>query len=317
MAAFGSVMVGSAEPVAPVPPAPILEGHTADPDAHVFGDTYYVYPTSDKNEWLTTDFSCWSSKDLIHWKNEGIVLDVTRDLSWAHLKGWAPGVTTRKGRYYFYFAAEQKIGVAVADRPTGPFVDPLGHPLIAPTERYRTQVIDPCPFIDDDGRAYLYYGSGELYVYRLKPDLITLDGPPIKLSPPGFGEGVFVVKRRGLYYFMWSENDTRDVNYRVAYGIARSPLGPIEVSPHPVILEKRGPVKGPGHNSVINIPGTDRWYIIYHRHAIPNGNGYTRETCLGRLQFNAAGGIDPVDPMAVVFPPGSPGEPLPTEPSRR
>src|ERR1035441_8683823 len=122
----------AAQDALPLPPPPILDGYRADPDVRVFGDTYYIYPTSDKPNWNTTDFSCWSSKDLIHWKNEGIILDVAHNLSWANIKAWAPTAETRNGKYYFYFVANDRIGVATADTPTGPFTDALGHPLIGP-----------------------------------------------------------------------------------------------------------------------------------------------------------------------------------------
>jgi hypothetical protein len=125
-----------------------------------------------------------------------------------------------------------------------------------------------------------------------------------------FREGVYVIKRKGLYYFMWSVDDARSDDYRVAYGIAHSPLGPIEIPPDNVILHKHGLAKGTGHHSAVNVPGTDRWYIIYHRHAIPNGNGYTREVCLNRMEFTGDGRIKLVDPLAPAFPPGSPGEPI-------
>ncbi len=292
------------------PLAPILEGYTADPHAAVFGDTYYVYPTSDKAEWQTTDFSCWSSKDLIHWKNEGMVLDVTKDLKWAKIRAWAPGIIERGGKYYFYFCAEQKIGVAVSDQPVGKFTDPLGAPLIVPSKEYPCQTIDPFPYIDDDGQAYLYYGQGNLYARRLNTDMISFAGDPIKLTPPRFNEAVFIIKRQGRYYFMWSENDARDASYQVAYGTARSALGPIEIPPNNVILQQKGAAKGTGHHAVIQVPGTDRWYIIYHRHAIPNGNGYTRQTCLARMEFSADGRILPVDPTQPAFPENSPGEPI-------
>jgi beta-xylosidase len=302
-------------------PKPILDGYTADPHAVVFRDTYYVYPTSDKEQWQTTDFSVWSSKNLIDWKKEGMVLDVAHDLKWAHIRAWAPAAIEHNGKYYLYYAAEQKIGVAVADKPTGPFADPLGAPLI-PQDRQRWpgQVIDVFAFIDDDGGRYLYWGQGNLYVRKLNDDMISFaDDAPQRLTPPArqggrFNEGVFVIKRKGVYYFMWSENDARSEDYRVAYGTSRSPLGPIEVAENPVILKKAGPVVGTGHHSVINVPGTDRWYIIYHRHAIPNGNGYTRETCLARMEFDDQGRIKPVDPLAEVFPPGSKGEPIPATP---
>lgn len=292
------------------PPKPILEGFTADPHAMVFDDTYYVYPTSDKREWQTTDFSCWSSKDLIHWNNEGMILDVTKDLKWAKIRAWAPAMIRRDGKYFFYFCAEQQIGVATSDKPTGKFVDALDRPLIKPSKEYPGQAIDPFAFIDDDGQAYLYYGQGNLYAYKLNHDMITLDGSPTKMTPRGFNEGVFVIKRNGIYYFMWSQNDARDVRYQVAYGTSKSPLGPIEVPPDNVILQQRGRAVGTGHHAVVQVPGTDRWYVFYHRHAIPDGNGYTRQTCLARMEFDANGRIRKMDPLAEVFPDGSKGEPI-------
>jgi beta-xylosidase len=304
------LLEGTERELATEPPKPILGGYTADPHAVVFDDTYYIYPTTDKAQWMTTDFVCWSSKDLVHWKNEGTILDVTKDLSWAKIRAWAPAMIRRNGRYYFYFCAEQKIGVATSDTPNGKFADALDKPLLAPSREYPGQVIDPFAYIDDDGQAYLYYGQGNLYVYKLKEDMITLDGPPHRMTPRRFNEGIFVNKRNGIYYFTWSENDARDPGYRVAYGTAKSPLGPIEIPPDNVILQQRGRAAGTGHHSIINVPGTDRWYIVYHRHAIPNGNGYTRETCIAPLAFDSEGRIKKVDPLAPPFPPGSKGEPI-------
>jgi beta-xylosidase len=302
-------------PAEPLPPASILDGHRADPDIRVFGDTYYIYPTSDKPNWNTTDFSCWSSKDLIHWKNEGIILDVAHNLSWANIKAWAPTAEMRDGKYYFYFVANDRIGVAIADKPTGPFTDALGRPLIGKNDTpFKTYPIDPDIFIDDDRQAYFYYGNNHLAVVKLKSDMISFDGAPVEITPNDkadpFREGIFVIKRKGLYYFMWSVDDARSDNYHVAYGTSHSPLGPIEIAPDNVILRKHGLAKGTGHHAVVNVPGTDRWYIVYHRHAIPNGNGFTREVCLNRLEFSEDGRIKPVDPLALTFPPGSPGEPI-------
>ena len=295
------------------PPVPILDGYRADPDIRVFGDTYYVYPTSDKANWNTTDFSAWSSKDLIHWKNEGMILDVAHNLSWAKIKAWAPTAEKRNGKYYFYFVADSRIGVATSDSPAGPFVDALGHPLIGPHDTpFKTYPIDPDIFIDDDGQAYLYYGNGSLAVVKLKPDMISMEGQPAAIplvdKAQPFREGIFVFKRKGLYYFMWSVDDARSENYRVAYGTSHSPLGPIEIPPDNLVLGKHGLAKGTGHHSVVNVPGTDRWYIVYHRHAIPGGNGYTREVCLNRLEFTEDGRITPVDPLKETFPPNSAGE---------
>lgn len=294
---------------------PILDGFRADPDIRVFGDTYYIYPTSDKPDWQTTDFSCWSSKDLVHWKNEGVILDVAHNLSWANIKAWAPTIVARNGKYYLYFVANGRIGVATSDSPNGPFADALGRPLIdAKTAAFPTYPIDPDVFIDDDGQAYLYYGNGHLAAVKLNPDMISLDGTPVEITPKDvaqpFREGIFVIKRKGLYYFMWSVDDAQSDNYRVAYGTSRSPLGPIEIPKNNIILQKHGPVKGTGHHSVINVPGTDRWYVAYHRHAIPDGSGFKRDVCLAKMEFNQDGTIKPMDPLEQVFKDGDIGEPI-------
>lgn len=307
----------------PNPPKPILEGFTADPAIRVFGDRYYVYPTSDKSNWLTTDFSVWSSKNLIDWKKEGMVLDVAHDLKWANLRAWAPDCIERNGTYYFYFCANGKVGVGTAKKPTGPFIDALGKPLLdrKADPRITSNTIDPYPFIDDDGQAYLYWGNGngKMNVVKLNPDMISYDGAPAELTIKGrssgqvidFREGTVVFKRKGKYYFMWSVDDARSDNYRVAYGTADNPLGPITVPAEgATVLQKHGLAKGTGHHSVVNVPGTDRWYMAYHRHAIPNGSGYQRETCLARMEFNPDGSIKPIDPLVPAFPPGSKGEPL-------
>ena len=303
---------GSARAAEPTPPKPILDGFTADPSIRVFGDTYYVYPTTDKPNWNTTDFVVWSSKNLIDWKSEGTALDVTKDLKWAKIKAWAPDCIERNGTYYFYFCAEGKIGVATGKSPAGPFKDALDRPLIQKGGKVRTNPIDPCSFIDDDGQAWLFFGNGNLcQAVKLKPDMITLDGDPVDIPLREFREGIVVFKRNGKYYFMWSIDDARSPNYRVGWGVSDSPTGPVK-SPEEgfIVLQKNGPAIGTAHHGVVNVPGTDRWYVAYHRHAIPGGSGYQRQVCLVRMEFNPDGSIKPMDPMTSPFQPGDKGEPL-------
>lgn len=293
-------------------PAPALDGFTADPSIRVFGDTYYLYPTSDKPNWMTTDFSVWSSKDLLTWKKERMILDVSRDLAWANIKAWAPDAIKRNGTYYFYFSADHKIGVATATSPIGPFVDALGKPLLVRDATMTTNTIDPYPFIDDDGQAYIYWGNGdEANVSKLKPDMVTLDGAVHRIPMKDFREGVVVFKRQGTYYFMWSIDDARSPNYRVGWGTADSPLGPVRAAQTDfIVLQKNGLAVGTAHHSVVNVPGTDRWYVAYHRHAIPDGNGYRRQTVLAKMTFDVQGNILPMDPMQPAFQPGDIGEPI-------
>jgi beta-xylosidase len=291
-------------------PAPILGGHTADPAIRVFGDRYYIYPTSDRPNWNTTEFAVWSSPDLVAWKKEAVLLDLTKDIVWADNKAWAPDCIERDGKWFFYFTANENIGVAVGPGPAGPFRDPLGKPLVE-NAKVATYSIDPHAFIDDDGQAYLYYGNGRATVQKLNPDMISFAGGPVEIRLREFREGIVVFKRGGKYYFMWSIDDARSPDYRVGWGIADNPLGPV-TSPERdfIVLRRNGKAVGTAHHSVVKVPGSDRWYAAYHRHAVPGGSGYKRQVCLARMEFNPDGSIRPMDPLAAPFKPGDIGEPI-------
>jgi beta-xylosidase len=277
--------------------SPAIPGYYADPNIAVFGDTYWIYPTTDGFDgWSGTQFHAFSSKDLVTWTDHGVALDLGPDVSWADSRAWAPAVAEKDGRYYFYFCADTNLGVAVADTPAGPFTDALGRPLVA-AGAYPGQMIDPAVFTDDDGSSYLYWGNGDAYVVKLNPDLVSFDPAGVqKITPTGYREGSFVFKRKGIYYFTWSENDTRDPDYQVAYAVGTSPYGPF--AEQGVILSKdvsQG-ILGTGHHSVVQVPGTDDWYIAYHRFAIPGGDGTHRETAIDRLAFTSTNLIAPVVP---------------------
>jgi len=275
---------------------PSLPGAHADPHIACFDGTYYIYPTTDGIAgWGSSSFSCFSSADLIHWKNEGVILDFRKDLSWADERAWAPCIARQNGRYYFYYSAAQQIGVAMSDSPAGPFKDPLGKPLIA-KGAYQCQVIDPMVYVDDDGSAYLYFGQGNCNVVKLNEDMISFDPGQVKrITPKGYNEGAFVLKRQGRYYLMWSSYDTRDPRYCVNYAAGPSPTGPFTPAANNPILKQRGIVKAAGHHSVVQVPGEDQWYIAYHRFQIPDGNGYNREVCISPMRFDSTGSIVPVD----------------------
>ncbi|MFI6007873.1 family 43 glycosylhydrolase [Streptomyces sp. NPDC051243] len=276
--------------------SPVLPGLNADPNIVRFGDTFYLYPTTDGFPgWSGTQFKAYSSKDLVHWKDHGVILDLGPDVSWADSRAWAPAIAEKDGKYYFYFCADANIGVAVSDSPTGPFKDALDKPLLK-AGQFSGQMIDPAVFTDD-GQSYLYWGNGRAYVAPLNADMTSIDTSKVKdITPSGYNEGTFVIKRKGTYYFMWSENDTRDENYRVAYATGPSPTGPW--TKHGVILEKDLSlgVKGPGHHSVVHVPKTDEWYIAYHRFAIPGGDGTHRETTVDKLEFGSDGLLEKVVP---------------------
>lgn len=294
---------------------PVLEGFYADPDVLYSNKTkkYYIYPTSDGFDgWGGYYFKTFSSTNLKEWKDEGVILDLKKDVPWGTHHAWAPTIIEKKVKggykYYFYFTAAQKIGVAVADSPTGPFKD-SGKPLIdfKPNGVKGGQEIDPAVFTDPKtGKSYLYWGNGHLAVAELNKDMITIKENSIKLITPDrtFREGTYVFFRKGTYYFLWSENDTRSENYRVRYGTSTSPLGPIQVPDDNLILQKDAAlgIFGTGHNSILQVPGKDEWHIIYHRFNYPNritmgdAAGYHREVCMDELHFGPDGKILPVIP---------------------
>jgi len=279
------------------PPAAALPGVHADPHIAVFDGVFYIYPTTDGSDgWRATTFGTWSSRDLVNWEDEGVILDLPRDLAWAEIHAWAPAIARKNGRYYFYFSADKNIGVAVADKPAGPFKDPLGKPLVPRDLFPGMQAIDPMVLVDDDGSAYLYWGQARCKAVKLNADMISFDPEKvIDLTPPGYNEGPFLHKRGATYYLTWSEFDTRDPRYSVAYATGNSPLGPFTKSQDNPILSQRGSILGAGHHSIMQLPGHDEWIIAYHRFRIPDGNGYNRETCLSPLRHGADGRLLPVD----------------------
>lgn len=279
------------------PPAAVLPGVNADPHIAFFGDRCYLYPTTDGSAgWRSTSFHVWSSDDLKNWRDEGVILDLPQDLSWADIHAWAPAIAERGGKYYFYYSANKNIGVGVAERPEGPFRDPLNHPLVSARDYPRMQCIDPMVFVDADGSAYLYWGQGRCKAVKLNDDMISFDPDDVRdITPPGYNEGPFLHCHKGVYYLSWSEYDTRDPRYSVAYGVSDSPLGPFTKAAQNPILRQKDMVKGAGHHSIGKLPGRDEWVVAYHRFRIPDGDGYHRETCLSPLRHNDDGTIQSVD----------------------
>ncbi len=294
---------------------PVLEGYYADPDVLYSEKTkkYYIYPTSDGfHGWSGTYFKAFSSPDLVKWKDEGVILDLDKDVSWAKRNAWAPCIIEKKVngqyKYFYYFTAAQKIGVAVADDPVGPFTD-MGKALIdrKPEGVRGGQEIDPEVFTDPQtGKSYLYWGNGYMAVAELNDDMISLKQETLKAIKVDktFREGTTVFFRNGLYYFLWSEDDTRSENYRVRYGTSTSPSGPINIPADNLVIAKdpSAGIYGTGHNSVLQLPGKDEWYFVYHRFNYPKGitmgdaAGYNREVCIDKMEFNTDGSIKLVKP---------------------
>lgn len=309
---------------------PIVAGWYADPEIHYHAGQYWIYPTLSeapadapapvlsaaqramrakpdiRPAFLTqTYMDAFSSPDLKHWTRHPHVLDV-RGVGWAAYALWAPSVIRANGRYYLFFGANDVhpgevggIGVAVSERPGGPFRDLLGKPLIGTVEN-GAQPIDQFGYRDDDGQFYLFYGGwGHLNIVRLAPDMTHLlpwpDGRTYReITPPGYVEGSFVVKRNGVYYLMWSEGGWTGPDYRVAYATGPTITGPF--TKRGVILQQDERIaRGAGHHAVVKVPGTaDEWLIAYHRRPLSETKGDHRVLAVDRLVFEKDGSIRPV-----------------------
>ena len=300
---------------------PVLPDFHADPEVLFSKKTgrFYVYPTTDGYDgWGGYRFDVVSSPDLVHFQNEGTILSLAAggDAPWAAGNAWAPCIEEKwmdgQWKYFFYFSAhnaslgKKTIGVATADSPIGPF-KASDKPLF--TSSSAGQMIDSDVFTDPvSGQSYLYYGNGRLLYRLLGDDMMSVGTKEYDITPSGgtlqtyaYREGVYVFYRNGLYYFLWSVDDTGATNYHVAYGTSTSPTGPIKVASKPIVIIQNANQKifGTGHNSVLNIPGTDDWYIVYHRinkNYLSNGPGYHREVCIDRLTFADDGTINQIQP---------------------
>lgn len=296
---------------------PVVEGWYADPEGIIFDDTYWIFPTYSARFEAQVFLDAFSSKDLVTWQKHERIIDTSR-VKWAHKAMWAPSVIKKDSLYFLFFGAndlqtpESKwwnpainkigevggIGVGVASRPEGPYEDYLQKPLIGAVYN-GAQPIDQFVYLDSDGEYYMLYGGwGHCNIVRLAPDFRSLlpfeDGTLAKeITPEGYVEGPVLFKRRDWYYLMWSEGEWGDHTYQVAYGKSKSLMGPFSKIAT-VLAADTAIATGAGHHSVINLPNTDEWYMVYHRRPIPNEDRDHRVTCIDRMHFDKKGNILPV-----------------------
>ena len=284
---------------------PIFSGWYADPEGAIFNKEYWVFPTYsapfDKQVFL----DAFSSADLITWTKHPAIVD-TSSIKWATRAMWAPAIVEKQHKYYLLFGANDiqgdnekgGIGIAVSDKPGGPYKDYLSKPLV-PAFHNGAQPIDQFVFHDKDDHYYLIYGGWRhCNIARLNNDFTGFipfeDGTTFKeITPDKYVEGPYMFVRNGKYYFMWSEGGWTGPDYSVAYAMANSPFGPFKRIGK-ILQQDTAIATGAGHHSVIKIPGKDKWYIIYHRRPLTEKDGNSRETCIENMYFDEKGFIKPV-----------------------
>jgi len=283
---------------------PVFPGWYADPEGIVYNNEYWIFPTYSAPYEEQILFDAFSSKDLVNWKKHERILD-NKEIKWAEKAMWAPSVIQKDGKYYFFFGANDVhegeiggIGVAVADKPEGPYKDLIGKPLINDIVN-GAQPIDQFVFKDKDGQYYMYYGGWKhCNVVKLSDDFKSIvpfeDGTTYKeVTPENYVEGPFMFIKNDKYYFMWSEGGWTGPDYKVAYAISDTPFGPFKRID--TILEQDPNIAtGAGHHSVIKVPNEDKYYIVYHRRPLGKTGASERVTSIEEMHFDENGLIKPV-----------------------
>lgn len=284
---------------------PVFPGWYADPEGMIFDNRYWIYPTYSAPYNKQVFMDAFSSPDMVNWTKHKSIID-TAAVKWAKIAMWAPSIIKKDNQYFLFFAANDiqnesavgGIGIGVSDKPEGPFRDYLGKPLINKIVN-GAQPIDQYVFQDVDGKYYMIYGGWRhCNIVRLSDDFKTLlpheDGTIYKeITPTDYVEGPIMFRRNGKYYFMWSEGGWTGPDYRVAYAIGDSPYDPFKRI-QTILQQDSAIATGAGHHSVINVPGTDDWYIVYHRRPLGETDGNARVTCVDKLIFDESGLIKPV-----------------------
>ncbi len=293
---------------------PIIQtNYTPDPAPFVHNDTVYLFVDHDEDDaqyFKMKDWLLYSSTDMVNWTYRGTPLS-TATFGWAKQgdNAWAAQAIERNGKWYWYVCAEDKskgihgLGVAVADRPEGPYTDPLKRPLVPGNWGY----IDPSIFIDDDGQAWLFWGNNGAWYTPLNEDMISLAGEikpvPGLNDPEAFGplvmkhdyqqnkripktnyeEGPWVFKRNGVYYMVYAAGGVPE---HMAYSTASSIHGPWKFQGR---IMNEAEQSFTIHGGSIEYHG--RSFMFYHTGTLPNGGGFRRSTCIEEFKWAEDGKI--------------------------
>jgi Glycosyl hydrolases family 43/Carbohydrate binding module (family 6) len=283
----------------------IRDQFSADPSARVFNGMVYLFPSHDilaregrgRPGWFCMeDYHVFSSSNLTDWTDHGVIVSQDK-VNWvdsATFSMWAPDCIARNGKYYFYFPANVKasfgrgfgVGVAVADNPAGPYT-PQPEPI------KNVHGIDPCPFIDKDGQAYIYFAEGKIFAAKLKDNMIELASEPQvigDLPTQGLIEGPYLFERNGIYYMTYPH--VQNKIERLEYAIANNPMGPFKVTG--VIMDESPMGTWTVHQSIIEF--NNQWYLFYHENELSPKFDKNRSVRIDSLFFNSDGTIRKVIP---------------------
>ncbi|QGY44802.1 family 43 glycosylhydrolase [Maribellus comscasis] len=285
---------------------PLLPGYFADPTIKKFGDTYYLYATTDGIKLASGEPQVWISKDFVNWYNYEMDIELPEGLT----NCWAPDVVEGRDGHYYYFMGNCQFGCNiygyVSDSPMGPWKPIHDGEAVVPvgTSKEHLPALDAQFFNDDNGDLYSYFGTwctsfGGMGWAKFNPDnfAITKEGfIPIEQIPEAF-EAAYMIKRDSTYFLMYSAGDCRLGSYSVHYAWSNSPEGPFVYGKNNPLLvsNEDGTIDGPGHHSILK--EGDDYYILYHRHDNPHSTGGEfRQVCVDKLYFSGSHTIEKITP---------------------
>ncbi len=288
---------------------PVINGYYADPSVLKVGNTFYVYATIDP--WGGNELAVFETKDFKTWETKHINWPTKLACTSSGSNGsmvWAPSVVKAKnGKIYMYVSVGSEVWVGVSEKPLGPWKNAKADntPLIKADLFPAYHMIDAECFIEPDGQAYLYWGSGlnwingRCFAVKLKPDMVTFDGEPIDITPPNYFEAPFMLRKNDIYYLMYSEGKAIDETYKTRYSVGKTPFGPWKEGINSPILSTTNDrtTTGPGHHTIFTENG--QYYILYHRIHPQEKEYVLRELCIDSLNFDADENIKIILPKGV------------------
>lgn len=275
--------------------------YTADPAALVHDGRMYIFAGHDvcpppHNHYHIDEWLCFSSADLCTWTEHSVPLRAS-DFAWARGEAWAGQVVERDGRFYWYVTVEhatdrgKSVGVAVADRPEGPYRDARGSALISnsmtsPESGMMWDDIDPTVIVDDDGQAYLIWGNRRCYMVRLAPGMTEIEGEIRTIDLLSYTEAPWIHKHDGHYYLSYAA----EFPEKIFYAMSASIDGLWEFKG---VLNELAGNCNTNHQAIVEFGGN--WYFIYHNGgADVNGGSFRRSVCIDRLTYEPDGSIRPI-----------------------
>jgi hypothetical protein len=276
----------------------IRDKHTADPSVMVEGDTLWLFAGHDaagnQTNYVMRDWLLYSTTDMKHWTEYPSPLNIS-EFKWAKSKqAYAGHPAKRNGKYFFYVSTNWcGIGVAVADKITGPYKDALGKPLLTNNDCFDSKhswaCIDPAIFIDDDNTPYIVWGNRECYYAKLKDSMTEIDGPVHRINVPNFTEAAWMHKYNGKYYLTYASEWPE----KIAYAVADQIGGPYT---YMGIISEIAGNSNTTHPAIVQF--NNQWLFFSHNGGLPDGTSYSRSIIAEPMSYDSEGRINPIPATA-------------------